>query len=245
MQRWKITLEYDGRPYVGWQRQKNGMSVQERLEQAALALDGQDVIVQGAGRTDSGVHATGQVAHLDLTRPLRADQVRDALNHYLKPEPIAVLEAEPVGEDFHARFSATGRTYLYRILNRRAPATIEAGQVWYDPRPLDAEVMHDAAQILIGHHDFNSFRSTECQADSSVKTLDKLDVRQAGQEIHIDVAARSFLHNQVRIMVGSLEFVGRGRWTKQDLRNALAARKRSAAGPTAPADGLYLTRVLY
>lgn len=245
MQRWKLTLEYDGRPFVGWQRQDNGPSVQECLERAAETLDGRPVMVQGAGRTDSGVHALAQVAHLDLAKPLRADQVRDALNHHLKPNPVAILSAEAVGDDFHARFSATGRAYLYRILNRRAPPALDQGRVWHNPRPLDAEAMHAAAQELIGHHDFTSFRSSDCQAESAVKTLDTVTVRRAGEEIHIDVTARSFLHNQVRIITGTLELVGRGKWRPRDIARALEARNRAAAGPTAPPEGLYLAAVRY
>lgn len=245
MQRWKLTLEYDGRPFVGWQRQDNGPSVQECLERAAETLDGRPVMVQGAGRTDSGVHALAQVAHLDLAKPLRADQVRDALNHHLKPNPVAILSAEAVGDDFHARFSATGRAYLYRILNRRAPPALDQGRVWHNPRPLDAEAMHAAAQELIGHHDFTSFRSSDCQAESAVKTLDTVTVRRAGEEIHIDVTARSFLHNQVRIITGTLELVGRGKWRARDIARALEARNRAAAGPTAPPEGLYLAAVRY
>ena len=245
MQRWKLTIEYDGGPFVGWQRQDNGLSVQQRLEEAAETLAGCRTPVQGAGRTDSGVHALGQVAHLDIEKPLRPDQVRDALNHHLRPDPIGVLDVEAVARDFHARFSATGRTYLYRILNRRPPPALDAGKVWHNQRPLDADAMHAAAQVLVGNHDFTSFRSGECQADSAVKTLDRLRVRRAGEEIHIDAAARSFLHNQVRILVGSLELVGRGKWSRRDLEKALEARNRGAAGPTAPPEGLYLVSVGY
>lgn len=245
MQRWKLTLEYDGGPFVGWQRQDSGVTVQQRLEEAAAALCGCDTAVQGAGRTDSGVHALGQVAHVDIARELRPDQVRDALNFHLRPDPISILEAEAVPEDFHARFSAIGRVYLYRILNRRPPPALDVGKVWHNQRPLDAETMHEAAQILVGNHDFTSFRSSECQADSPVKTLDRVRVRQAGEEIHVDVAARSFLHNQVRIIVGTLEMVGRGKWTARHVEKALKARSRSAAGPTAPPEGLYLVSVKY
>lgn len=245
MQRWKLTLEYDGGPFVGWQRQDNGVTVQQRLEEAAATLCGCDTPVQGAGRTDSGVHALGQVAHIDIAKDLRADQVRDALNYHLRPDPISILDAEAAPEDFHARFSAIGRVYLYRILNRRPPPALDAGKVWHNQRPLDAEVMHEAAQFLVGNHDFTSFRSSECQADSPVKTLDRVRVRQAGEEIHVDVAARSFLHNQVRIIVGTLEMVGRGKWTARHVEKALKARSRSAAGPTAPPEGLYLVSVKY
>jgi tRNA pseudouridine38-40 synthase len=245
MQRWKLTLEYDGGPFVGWQRQDTGQTVQQRLEEAAEKLCGCETPVQGAGRTDSGVHALAQVAHVDIAKDLRADQVRDALNFHLRPDPISILEAEPVPDDFHARFSAIGRVYLYRILNRRPPPALDAGKVWHNQRPLDAEAMHEAAQALIGNHDFTSFRSTECQADSPVRTMDRVRVRRAGEEIHIDVAARSFLHNQVRIIVGTLELVGRGKWTPHMVKKALNAKSRSAAGPTAPSEGLYLVSVKY
>lgn len=245
MTRWKITIEYDGGPFVGWQRQDNGSSVQQCLEEAAEKLCGSETAVSGAGRTDAGVHALAQVAHLDTEKPLRSDQIRDGLNFHLKQNPISVLAAEPAGPDFHARFSAIGRSYLYRILNRRAPPAIDAGRVWHVMRPLDAEAMHRAAQSLIGHHDFSSFRAAECQADSPLKTLDRLDVRRVGEEIEITAAARSFLHNQVRILVGTLEYVGRGKWTARDVEHALAAQDRTAAGPTAPPTGLYLTGVTY
>lgn len=245
MQRWKITVEYDGGPFVGWQRQDNGPSVQAALETAVRNFAQEDVKVYGAGRTDSGVHALGQVAHFDLARHSDADTVRDALNQHLKPDPIAVLAAEPVPQDFHARFSATRRSYLYRIANRRAPPALERGRVWPLMRPLDAAHMHDAAQVLVGHHDFSSFRAKECQAESAVKTLDRLEVRRAADEIHITAEARSFLHHQVRNIVGTLALVGEGRWTRRDVETALAARDRAAAGPTAPAMGLYLTAVGY
>ena len=245
MPRYKITLEYDGSGFVGWQRQDNGPSIQQCLEEAAEQLCQQPVEVTGAGRTDSGVHALGQVAHLDLPRELPPGKLRDALNALVRPAPISVLSDERVGEDFHARFSATGRAYLYRILNRRPPPALESGRVWHHAAPLDAEVMHDAAQLLIGQHDFTSFRAKECQAASPVKTLDRLEVRQAGEEIHIIAEARSFLHHQVRNFVGSLAWVGVGRWTRAHLRDALLAKDRAAGGPTAPPEGLYLTRVDY
>lgn len=245
MQRWKLTIEYDGAPFVGWQRQEDGLSIQQCLEEAVAAFSGEERRVQGAGRTDSGVHALMQVAHLDLEKPARPDTVRDALNHHLRPNPIAILEAEPVATEFHARFSATGRAYLYRILNRRAPAALEYGRVWPVQRPLNADAMHEAAQILVGKHDFSSFRAAECQADSPVKTLDRLTVRRAGEEIHLEADARSFLHHQVRNIVGTLERVGAGRWTKAHVREALAAKDRRTAGPTAPPQGLYLTKVSY
>lgn len=245
MTRWKILIEYDGGKFVGWQRQSNGPSVQQSLEEAVAGFSGEEVLVQGAGRTDSGVHALGQVAHFDLARPMEARKIREAINYHLKPHAIAVLEAEEVDEDFHARFSATGRAYLYRILDRRSPPTLDRGKVWHVNRRLDAEAMNDAAQVLVGHHDFTSFRAKECQSDSPVKTLDRLDVSRLDDEVHIRVAARSFLHHQVRNFVGTLQLVGDGRWTKGDVKQALEACDRSAAGPTAPACGLYLTTVTY
>jgi tRNA pseudouridine38-40 synthase len=245
MQRWKLTLEYDGGPFVGWQRQPNGPSIQAALEEAVLAFSGETVPVQGAGRTDTGVHALGQVAHIDLKKPATASTVRNAINHHLKPNPIAVLSAEPVSEDFHARFSATGRAYLFRILSRQAPAVLDRGRVWFVPRALDCQAMHTAAQVLVGKHDFSSFRASECQADSPVRTLDRLDVSRVGAEIHIIAQARSFLHHQIRNFAGTLELVGRGKWTKEDVHKALQTRQRAAAGPTAPPQGLYLTGITY
>lgn len=245
MTRWKITAEYDGEPFVGWQRQDNGFSVQAAIEEAIHGFCGAEVTLHGAGRTDSGVHALAQVAHFDLDRDADANTIRDALNYHLKTVPISILEAEAVSEDFHSRFSATGRHYLYRILNRRAPSALEKGRVWHVIRPLDAEAMHDAAQLLTGRHNFNSFRSVNCQADSPIKTLSALRVMRAGDEIHVTAEARSFLHNQVRILTGTLKMVGEGSWTADRVRDALAACDRTAAGPTAPPTGLYLTRVLY
>jgi tRNA pseudouridine38-40 synthase len=245
MTRYKLTLEYDGGGFVGWQRQDNGPSVQQALEEAILAFCGEETRVQGAGRTDTGVHATGQVAHADIEKPVTPDQVRDGVNFHLKPWAVAVLAAEPVDGDFHARFSATGRGYLYRIVNRRARLVLDAGRAWFVPQPLDADAMRQAAQVLVGHHDFTSFRASECQAKSPEKTLDRLDVGRDGEEIRIVAEARSFLHHQVRNMVGSLKLVGEGKWSKDDLRAALEARDRKAAGPTAPPEGLYLTGVRY
>ncbi len=245
MTRWKIIVEYDGGPFVGWQRQENGPSVQAALERAIEGFAGEAVTVHGAGRTDSGVHALGQVAHFDLEKATDGDRVRDALNHHLKPNPIAILAAAAVDEEFHARFSATERHYLYRILDRRAPPALYAGRVWHVPRGLDAGAMHAAAQCLLGNHDFTSFRAVQCQADSPVKTLDRLDVRRAGDEIHIEARARSFLHHQVRNFVGTLKWVGEGKWIADDVAAALAARDRAAAGPTAPAAGLTLVAVVY
>ncbi|MGE4219018.1 MAG: tRNA pseudouridine(38-40) synthase TruA [Alphaproteobacteria bacterium] len=245
MSRWRLTVEYDGGPFVGWQRQANGLSVQEALETAIHAFCGETVTVHGAGRTDAGVHALGQVAHIDLARPTTARAVRDAINFHLRPHPVAVLEAESTADDFHARFSATGRAYLYRILNRRAPPALDTGRVWPVAAALNAEAMHEAAQFLIGRHDFSSFRAAGCQAESPLRTLDRLDVSRRGEEIHVTAEARSFLHNQVRIMVGTLRAVGEGSWNASDVAIALAACDRTAAGPTAPPDGLYLTRVDY
>lgn len=243
--RWKLTVEYDGGPFVGWQRQDNGASVQQALEDAVEGFAQERVTVQGAGRTDAGVHALAQVAHVDIAKPADGRTVRDALNHHLGAHPIAVLAVEAVGEDFHARFSATGRAYLYRVLNRRAPAALTRGRVWHIGRALDADAMAAAAARLLGQHDFTSFRAAGCQADSPVKTLDRLDVARVGEEIHLIVEARSFLHHQVRNFAGTLKRVGEGAWTPEDVARILAARDRRAAGPTAPAHGLYLTRVVY
>ncbi|MEQ8602347.1 MAG: tRNA pseudouridine(38-40) synthase TruA [Marivibrio sp.] len=245
MTRWKLTVEYDGGPFVGWQRQETGPSVQQALEEAVTAFTQERAVVQGAGRTDSGVHALGQVAHVDIEKPVDADTVRDAINHHLGRQPVAVLRAEAVDADFHARFSAVGRAYLYRILNRRAPPTLAKGRVWWVGRRLDEGAMQAAADRLIGRHDFTSFRAAECQADSPVKTLDRLDVRRNGETIELIVEARSFLHHQVRNFAGTLKRVGEGAWTPEDVSRILDACERAQAGPTAPAAGLYLTRVAY
>ena len=245
MPRYRLTLEYDGGPFVGWQRQDNGASVQGALEEAIEKLSAARVTVTGAGRTDAGVHALGQVAHFDLVKEFAADKVRDALNHHVRPAPVAVLEAVVAGEDFHARFSATARHYLYRILNRRAPAVLDNGKVWQVAVPLDAKAMHAAAQALVGNHDFTTFRAAECQSASPVKTLDRLDVSRRADEIHIEAGARSFLHHQIRSFAGTLKLVGEGKWNPRDVAHSLAARDRSACGPVAPPDGLYLVRVDY
>ena len=245
MTRYRLTVEYDGTGFVGWQRQDNGPSVQQALEEAVTAFCGESATVQGAGRTDSGVHATGQVAHVDIVRDTDADTVCDALNFHLRPAPIAVLDAVAVGDDFHARFSATGRRYRYRILNRRPMPTLDRDRVWWVPVALDAAAMHAAAQTLVGRHDFTTFRAAICQAKSPFKTLQRLDVARVGDDIVVEAAARSFLHHQVRNMVGTLKLVGEGKWTAADLAGALAARDRAAGGPTAPAAGLYLTEVVY
>src|SRR6187549_3645003 len=245
MPRYKLTIEYDGTPFSGWQWQDHAPSVQGALVDALAAFCGHAVKVAGAGRTDAGVHALGQVAHVDLAKEWRADKLRDAVNAHLRPHPVAVLGAEKVGEDFDARFSAKKRHYLYRIVNRRADLALERARAWRVPRQLDVEAMHAAAQELIGKHDFTTFRSTECQAKSPVKTLDQLDVTRGGDEVRIETSARSFLHNQVRSMVGSLVLVGDGKWGPADLGHALAARDRAACGPVAPPEGLYLVRVDY
>jgi tRNA pseudouridine38-40 synthase len=245
MPRYKIIVEYDGAPFVGWQLQEKDLSVQGALMAAIEAFSGEKVMVQGAGRTDAGVHAIGQVAHFDLATDRETDTVRDAINAHLRPHPVAVLSAEKVAADFDARRSALRRHYLYRIGNRRPDLALERGRAWRVPRRLDVEAMHAAAQRLIGKHDFTTFRSTECQAKSPEKTLDRLDVSRAGEEVHISAVARSFLHNQVRSMVGSLALVGDGKWQPDDMWRALQARDRAACGPVAPPDGLYLVRVDY
>jgi len=245
MPRYKLTIEYDGRPFVGWQRQANGLSVQEAIESAIESLTGCAAPIQAAGRTDAGVHAKGQVVHVDLDRDWRGDRLRDALNAHLRLFPVAVVQAETVGSDFEARFSATKRHYLYRILNRRAPPTHERGYVWHVARRLDVGAMHEAAQALVGRHDFTTFRAAECQANSPIRTLEQLDVARAGDMIEIRASALSFLHRQVRSLVGSLEHVGSGKWRAADLKAALESRDRARCGAVAPADGLFLMQVDY
>lgn len=247
MPRFRLTIEYNGRPYVGWQRQKNGFSVQEAVEVALRTFCGEDVTLFGAGRTDAGVHATGQVAHVDLRRDWKPDTVRDALNAYLREEGgVAILAAERVPDTFDARFSARKRHYLYRILNRRPPPTVLKGQVWWVWKPLDIDAMDRAAKRLLGTHDFNTFRSAHCQAKNPVRTMERLDVvRGPGEEVHIHASAQSFLHNQIRSFAGSLKLIGEHRWTEADLVDALEARDRKRCGPVAPPDGLYLSRVDY
>jgi tRNA pseudouridine38-40 synthase len=245
MPRFKLTLEYDGSPFVGWQRQANGLSVQEVLETAVeryCQIKGQ---VQGAGRTDAGVHALGQVAHVDLPRNDRVEVVANALNAHLRPHLVSVLKAEAVPEDFHARFSAIERGYEYRILNRRGPAALDGSRVWWVAAPLDVDAMHAGAQALIGRHDFTSFRATVCQADSPVRTIDALSVSRQADMVVLTVRARSFLHHQVRNIMGTLKLVGEGKWNPRDVARALAARDRAEGGPTAPPTGLYLTHVRY
>jgi tRNA pseudouridine38-40 synthase len=247
MPRYRLDIEYDGTAYAGWQRQAGQHSVQAAIEQAILAFCGDTIALRGAGRTDSGVHATGQIAHVDLSRDWPADTVRDALNAHLgmAKEAVAILAAAPVSDAFDARFSAIGRHYLYRILNRRAPPALEKNRVWWVPKRLDAAAMHEAAQALVGRHDFTTFRSAHCQAKSPVRTLDRLDVTRDGDMIEVHASARSFLHNQVRSMVGTLKRVGECAWTAADVAAALAARDRSACAGLAPPQGLYLARVDY
>jgi len=245
MPRYRLLIEYDGTPFVGWQIQASGTSVQGVITDAINAFAGEKVSVQGAGRTDAGVHAMGQVAHVDLAKEWDCDTVRDALNAHLRPHPVAVLMAEQVADDFDARFSAKQRRYLYRVINRRPDLALERTRAWRIARPLDVAAMHDAAQKLVGRHDFTTFRAAECQAKSPVKTLDRLAVEREGDEVRIHAAARSFLHNQVRSMVGSLVLVGDGKWSADDLVAALAARDRSACGQVAPPEGLYLMAVEY
>ena len=245
MPRYALLVEYDGTPFVGWQRQANGLAVQQVLEEAMAKLTGEEARVQGAGRTDAGVHAIGQVAHVDLAKEWPAHKLRAGLNFHLRPNPVVVRDAARVAEDFHARFSAVKRHYLYRILNRPAPPALERGRVWHVPVALDAAIMHEAAQVLVGRHDFTTFRASQCQADSPVKTLDAISVAREGEEVRIRCSARSFLHNQVRSIAGSLKLVGEGKWTAGDLRAALEACDRRACGPVAPPQGLYLVQVDY
>jgi tRNA pseudouridine38-40 synthase len=245
MPRYRLTLEYDGRPYHGFQAQGDLPSVQASVERAVKAFCGETLRLQAAGRTDTGVHASGQVVHVDLTKDWKPDVVRDALNAHLVPEPIAVVAASVAPEGWHARFSATERRYLYRILNRRSPPALDQGRVWHVKKPLDADAMHAAAQALVGHHDFTTFRDLQCQAKSPMKTLDLATVRREGDYVLLEFASRSFLHRQVRSMTGSLAEVGAGRWTAADLEAALKARDRRACGPVAPAEGLTLTGVEY
>ncbi|ASP85634.1 MULTISPECIES: tRNA pseudouridine(38-40) synthase TruA [Sinorhizobium] len=247
MPRYRLTVEYDGSDYVGWQRQENGPSVQGAIEKAVLSLTRETVSIRGAGRTDSGVHARGQVAHLDLTREWKSYTLQNALNAHLAlaGERVSILDVAEAPGDFDARFSAIRRHYLYRIISRRSPLALEARRAWWVPKPLDHDAMHEAAQRLVGHHDFTTFRSAHCQATSPLRTLDRLDVTRAGELIEIRATAQSFLHNQIRSFAGSLKLVGEGKWTPDDLQAALEARDRKACGPVAPPDGLYFMRVDY
>ncbi|MGZ8361693.1 MAG: tRNA pseudouridine(38-40) synthase TruA [Allosphingosinicella sp.] len=245
MTRFRLIVEYDGRPFMGWQRQPHGPSVQQAIEEAVKAITHEPVTLHAAGRTDAGVHALAMTAHVDIARPIDAHRLADGINAKLRPWPVAILSAREVAADFHARFSCIGRRYLYRIVNRRAPLALDAGRAWRVPVVLHADAMHRAAQQLVGRHDFTTFRSVQCQSDSPVKTLDRLTVRRLGEEIEIEAAARSFLHHQVRSMVGCLELVGRGKWTAAVLRAALDARDRAALGFNAPPDGLYFVEAIY
>jgi tRNA pseudouridine38-40 synthase len=247
MPRYRLDIEYDGTAYAGWQRQADQQTVQGAIERAVLRFSGEEISLRAAGRTDAGVHATGQVAHLDLTADWRADVVRDALNAHMKMEreTVSIISASLVGDDFDARFSATGRRYLYRIVNRRAPLALERNRAWWVPKALDAEAMHKAAKVLLGRHDFTTFRSAQCQANSPLRTLELLDVQRHGEVIEVRAAARSFLHNQVRSMVGTLKRVGEGAWSADDVKAALEAKDRAACASMAPPDGLYLTGVDY
>ncbi|MBT2186944.1 tRNA pseudouridine(38-40) synthase TruA [Sphingobium nicotianae] len=245
MSRFAFTVEFDGRPYMGWQRQAHGATVQQCIEEALGRITGTEPVIHCAGRTDAGVHALGMRAHVDLDKEIAPFRLMEALNAHLRPEPIAILGCEVVPEDWHARFSCIARAYEYRIRNRRAPLTVEAGLVWRVPQVLDSEAMHEAAQQLLGRHDFTTFRSAHCQADSPVRTLDRLDVTRAGERITVQAQARSFLHHQVRSMVGCLALVGMGTWSVADLKAALDARDRAALGHNAPPDGLYFMRADY
>ena len=245
MTRWRLTLEYDGTPFMGWQRQDHGPSVQQALEEAAQRMTGEAVTFIAAGRTDAGVHALAMSAHCDIAKPLTPHRLREGLNALLRPHPVAVLEVEPVADEWHARFSCVGRRYLYRILNRRAPPALDVNRTWHIAQQLDLAAMDEAAAHLVGRHDFTTFRSAHCQSDSPVKTLDRLEVEQAGEEICIHAEARSFLHHQVRSMVGCLALVGRGQWAARDMKKALDAKDRAALGLNAPPHGLYFVEARY
>ncbi len=245
MTRWRLTIEYHGGPFMGWQRQDHGPSVQQTLEEALQRMTGERAQFMAAGRTDAGVHALAMSTHVDVMKSLTPHRLREGLNALVRPQPISVLDVAAVADDWHARFSCVGRRYLYRILNRRAPAALDAGRLWHIAVPLDAEAMAEGARHLIGRHDFTTFRSAQCQSDSPVKTLDALEVSQEGEEIHVRAAARSFLHHQVRSMVGCLAMVGRGQWSPDDMRKALEARDRSALGLNAPPHGLYFVEAVY
>lgn len=245
MSRFALTVEYDGRPFMGWQRQSHGPSVQQAIEEAAWRVTGEQVAVHAAGRTDAGVHALAMRAHVEIEKAILPFRLMEALNAHLRPDPVAILACEAVEDDWHARFSCVGRSYEYRIVNRRAPLTWEAGLAWQVPQPLDVDAMQMAAQYLVGRHDFTTFRSAHCQAESPLRTLDQLDVERRGDRVLIHAAARSFLHHQVRSMVGCLALVGQGRWRPELVREVLAARDRSRLGLNAPPDGLYFTGAVY
>jgi tRNA pseudouridine38-40 synthase len=243
--RWRLTIEYDGGPFMGWQRQDHGPSVQQTLEEAFSRMTGELPAIHAAGRTDAGVHALAMSAHVEIEKTLTEHRLREGVNALVRPQPISVLAAEHVPDDWHARFSCIGRRYLYRILNRRAPPALDRGRVWHVAVPLDVEAMREGAAFLVGRHDFTTFRSVQCQSDSPVKTLDRLDVSRDGEEIRIEAAARSFLHHQVRSMVGCLALVGRGQWKPPDIKAALDSRDRSALGFNAPPHGLYFVEATY
>ncbi|MEA1013565.1 tRNA pseudouridine(38-40) synthase TruA [Sphingosinicella sp. LY1275] len=245
MTRFRLTVEFDGRPFMGWQRQAHGPSVQQAIEEAVERMTGEQAVLHAAGRTDAGVHALAMTAHVDMAKEVTPFRLSEGLNALLAPQPVAILDAQVAADDFHARFSCIGRRYVYRIVNRRAPLTFEAGRAWRVAAPLDAAAMHEAAQLLVGRHDFTTFRSAHCQSESPLKTLDRLDVVREGDRIDFHVAARSFLHHQVRSMVGCLQLVGRGKWSARDLKEALEARDRAALGLNAPPDGLYFAAALY
>ncbi len=245
MTRWKLSIEYDGGPFMGWQRQDHGPSVQQALEEALARMTGEQAVFTAAGRTDAGVHALAMSAHVDVMKSLTPHRLREGLNALVRPQPISVLDVAEVADDWHARFSCVGRRYLYRILARRAPPALDAGRVWHIAVPLDVHAMQEGAKHLIGRHDFTTFRSAHCQSDSPVKTLDKLEVAQVGDEVQVTAAARSFLHHQVRSMVGCLAMVGRGQWQSDDMRKALEARDRAALGFNAPPHGLYFVEATY
>lgn len=245
MTRWRLAIEYDGGPFMGWQRQGHGLSVQQTLEEALERMTGEQAAFTAAGRTDAGVHAQAMTAHVDIEWPLTPHRLREGLNALVRPHPISVLEVSQVAEDWHARFSCIGRRYRYRILNRRAPPALDRGRIWHIAGPLDADAMQEGATYLIGRHDFTTFRSAHCQSDSPVKTLDRLEVARSGEEIHVTAAARSFLHHQVRSMVGCLTLVGRGQWRPDDMAKALAAKDRAALGLNAPPHGLYFVEAVY
>lgn len=245
MTRWRLTIEYDGGPFMGWQRQEHGPSVQQTIEQAIHRMTGELATVHAAGRTDAGVHALAMAAHVEIERGLTEHRLREGLNALVRPHPISVLEVERVAEDWHARFSCVGRRYLYRILNRRAPPALDSGRVWHIAVPLELSAMQEGAATLVGRHDFTTFRSAQCQSESPVKTLDALEVSRVGEEIYVRAAARSFLHHQVRSMVGCLALVGRGQWRPADIRKALEARDRATLGLNAPPHGLYFVEAVY
>ena len=245
MTRFRLTVEYDGRPFMGWQRQAHGPSVQQAIEEAAATATNEPTTLFAAGRTDAGVHALAMTAHVDIAKPITPFRLMEALNGLLKPQPVAILACEIVDDDWHARFSCVGRDYLYRIVNRRAPLALDAGRAWRIARPLDVDAMQPAAQVLVGRHDFTTFRSAHCQAESPIKSLDRLNVRREGDAVLIEASARSFLHHQVRSMVGCLGLVGQGQWAVDDIRQALNARDRAALGLNAPADGLYFVGARY